>query len=271
VTALPVVIDGIPGAPGTPSLELRDVEKAFGQVLALKRVNLTAYPGELHAIVGDNGAGKSTVLKIVAGIYSSDAGEFRINGERVAWRGGAAEAHERGIAVVYQDLALVECLDIATNMALGNLPRRGRLMLDRKRMEREAARVLDDLKIRVGSVKTPVGLLSGGERQIVAVARAVRLDTQILLLDEPTAALGVRETAHVGGILRDLRDQGKAVICISHNLEFVFEHADRITVMRLGYTVGTRSVAETTRDEIVGLITGSLAPDATEANGGRRT
>jgi simple sugar transport system ATP-binding protein/D-xylose transport system ATP-binding protein len=131
--------------------------------------------------------------------------------------------------------------------------------------------VLDDLKIRVGSVKTPVGLLSGGERQIVAVARAVRLDTQILLLDEPTAALGVRETAHVGGILRGLRDQGKAVICISHNLEFVFENADRITVMRLGYTVGTRSVAETTRDEIVGLITGSLAPGSMEANGDRRT
>jgi simple sugar transport system ATP-binding protein/D-xylose transport system ATP-binding protein len=225
-------------------------------------VNLSVYPGEVHAIVGDNGAGKSTLLKIVAGIYPADGGEIYINGERAALKGGAAVAHSRGIAVVYQDLALVEVLDIATNMALGNLPHRRWLFLDRKRMNREAQRVLDDLKIRVGSVKTPVGLLSGGERQIVAIARAVRLDTEIMLLDEPTAALGVRETALVGGIIRELRAQGKAVMCISHDLEFVFGHADRITVMRLGYSVGTRRVSETTHDEIVGLITGSLAPDA---------
>ena len=156
-------------------------------------------------------------------------------------------------------------------MALGNLPRRGRLVLDRKRMEREAAQVLDDLQIRVGSVKTPVVLALRWRAPDRRRRTVVRLYTQILLLDEPTAALGVRTPAHVGGILRGLRDQGKAVICISHDLEFVFEHADRITVMRLGYTVGTRSVAETTRDEIVGLITGSLAPDSMEANGGRRT
>jgi ABC-type sugar transport system ATPase subunit len=267
--ASPASTKGVPDPSGTPSLELRNVEKSFGQVQALRRVSLSAYAGELHAIVGDNGAGKSTLLKIVAGIYPADAGEMLINGESVALRGGAAEAHERGIAVVYQDLALVECLDIATNMALGNLPRRGRILLDRKRMEREADRVLDDLKIRVGSVKTSVGLLSGGERQIVAVARAVRLDTQIMLLDEPTAALGVRETAHVGGILRELRDQGKAVICISHDLEFLFGHADRITVMRLGYGVGTRLVSQTTRDEIVGLITGSVTADTTEDGRGR--
>jgi simple sugar transport system ATP-binding protein/D-xylose transport system ATP-binding protein len=127
-------------------------------------------------------------------------------------------------------------------------------------MDREAAAVLDDLEVRVGSVKTAVGLLSGGERQIVAIARAVRRDTPIVLLDEPTAALGVRETANVGEILRQLRGQRKAVICISHDLEFVFGHADRISVMRLGNTVGTRAVADTTKDEIVGMITGTVGP-----------
>jgi ABC-type sugar transport system ATPase subunit len=251
----------------TPALELRDVAKAFGQVRALNRVDLAAHRGEIHAIVGDNGAGKSTMLKIVAGIHAADEGELLLDGEPVVLRGGTAEAHERGIAVVYQDLALVECLDIATNMALGNLPRRNRLMVDRKRMQRQAKEVLDELKIRVGSVDTSVGLLSGGERQIVAIARAVRLDTPIVLLDEPTAALGVRETAHVGGILRQLREHGKAVICISHDLEFVFENADRITVMRLGTSVATREVRDTSRDEIVGLITGAIAGDAVAVGG----
>ncbi|MES1249020.1 MAG: ATP-binding cassette domain-containing protein [Actinomycetota bacterium] len=250
------------GAPeeGAPALELRGLAKAFGRVHALNHVDLAAYPGELHAIVGDNGAGKSTALKIMCGIYRSDAGELVVNGESVTLH-SAADALGHGIAVVYQDLALVECLDVATNMALGNLPRRGWLLLDRRRMEREASRVFDDLKIRVASVKTEVGLLSGGERQIVAVARALRLDTGIMLLDEPTAALGVRETARVGGILQELRARGKAIICISHDLEFVFNYADRITVMRLGYSVGTRETAKTTRDEIVGMITGTIGRD----------
>ncbi|MDX6424666.1 MAG: ribose transport system ATP-binding protein, partial [Gaiellaceae bacterium] len=220
---------------------------------------LAAYPGENHAIVGDNGAGKSTMLKIMCGLYRADAGEILIDGQAVSVH-GAAEAHSHGLGVVYQDLALVESLDVSTNMALGNLPRRGRILLNRRRMDREAAAVLDDLEVRVGSVKTAVGLLSGGERQIVAIARAVRRDTPIVLLDEPTAALGVRETANVGEILRQLRGQRKAIICISHDLEFVFGHADRISVMRLGNTVGTRAVADTTKDEIVGMITGTVGP-----------
>jgi ABC-type sugar transport system ATPase subunit len=240
-----------------PVLELRAIGKSFGQVQALSHIDLAASSGEVHAIVGDNGAGKSTTLKIICGIHRADRGEMMIRGETVLLR-DASEAHERGIAVVYQDLALVECLDVATNMALGNLPLRGRFMLDRKRMEHEAERVLNDLKIRVGSVRTPVGLLSGGERQIVAIARAVRMNTPIVLLDEPTAALGVRETAHVGNILQELRAQDKAVICISHDLEFVFKHADRITVMRLGQTVGTRELVKTNREEIVGMITGAI-------------
>jgi len=250
-----------------PALELRGVGKSFGQVRALARVDLAAFAGEIHCIVGDNGAGKSTTLKILSGIYQPDAGDMRIGGATVALRDAAA-AHDFGIAVVHQDLALVECLDVATNMALGDIPRRGRFLLDRPRMEAEAGKVLSDLKIRVGSVRTQIGLLSGGERQIVAIARAVRMNLPIILLDEPTAALGVRETAHVGDILEDLRRQGRTVICISHDLEFVFAHADRITVMRLGNSVATRQRADTSRDEIVGLITGSIsrAPDPATAS-----
>ena len=249
----------------TPALELRNVGKSFGNVHALQRVDITAFSGEVHAIVGDNGAGKSTTLRIMCGIHAADKGQMLINGAPALLR-DPSDAHKGGIAVVHQDLALVECLDVATNMALGAIPRKGRFMLDRGRMESEAARVLDDLKIRVGSVRTQIGLLSGGERQIVAIARAVRMNLPIMLLDEPTAALGVRETAHVGEILDGLKQQGKAVICISHDLEFVFSHADRITVMRLGNSVATRRVAETSRSEIVGLITGAVAPDKTPAD-----
>jgi ABC-type sugar transport system ATPase subunit len=251
-----------PGAP-TPALELRRLAKAFGQVRALSSVSLTAFPGEIHAVVGDNGAGKSTMLKIVSGVLAADSGEIVARGRVVLQHGGVARTRE--IAVVYQDLAVVECLDVATNMALGGLPTRGRFLLDRRRMDREAKQVITDLGIRIGSVKTSVGLLSGGERQIVAIARAVRLDTPILLLDEPTAALGVRETRHVGEILDGLRSRGKAILCISHDLEFVFNHSDRITVMRLGRTVGTRLTVQTTREEIVGMITGAIASE--EASG----
>lgn len=249
--------EGISAAAGVPSLSLDGVGKAFGQVKALNRVDFGAYAGEIHCIVGDNGAGKSTTLKILAGVHQPDSGHIRVQGRALTMH-DAADARAHGIAVVHQDLALVECLDIATNMSLGAIPRRGRFMADRARMEAEAQEVLADLKIRVGSVRTQVGLLSGGERQIVAIARAVRTNLPIILLDEPTAALGVRETAHVGGILQELRSQGKTVVCISHDLEFVFAHADRITVMRLGNTVATRQRTETSRDEIVGMITGTI-------------
>ncbi|MGV1791835.1 ATP-binding cassette domain-containing protein [Rhizobium sp. A37_96] len=255
----------VPSMSGTPALELKAIGKSFGQVRALTNVDIAAFPGEAHFIVGDNGAGKSTTLKVLAGIHQPDAGELRINGVETSMR-DASQAHRHGIAVVHQDLALVECLDIATNMALGAIPRKRRFILDRRRMEREATEVLCELKIRVGSVRTQIGLLSGGERQIVAIARAVRMNLPIILLDEPTAALGVRETAHVGEILDELRGQGKTVICISHDLEFVFAHADRITVMRLGNTVATCLRGATSHDEIVGMITGTIT--ASTANAG---
>ncbi|WP_331769149.1 ATP-binding cassette domain-containing protein (plasmid) [Embleya sp. NBC_00888] len=243
-----------------PVLVLEGVKKSFGSVSALENMSLAAYPGEMHAIVGDNGAGKSTAIKIITGVHSADEGELRLLGEALPHRRSPAHLGDHGIAVVYQDLALVECLDIATNLSLGRLPTRFGI-LDRKRMRREAGAVLADLKVRVTDVDTPVGLLSGGQRQIIAIARAVRLDKPLVLLDEPTAALGVQETAHVGEIIEELKPTGKAVVCVSHDLDFVFRHADRITVLRLGTTVGTRLVAQTTRSEIVGMITGAVAAD----------
>jgi len=245
-----------------PALRLSGVRKFFGSVMALEDVALEAYAGEVHAVVGDNGAGKSTAIKIITGIHEADEGDVLVQGERMAQRRSAADTQEHGVSVVYQDLALVECLDIAQNMALGNLPRKFGVVLDRKRMEREAAQVLRDLKVRVGDVRTPVGLLSGGQRQVVAIARAVRMDKPIILLDEPTAALGVQETAHVGEIIDELKTAGKAVICVSHDLDFVFKHADRVTVLRLGRTVGTRLVADSSRADIVGLITGAIPGDS---------
>jgi ABC-type sugar transport system ATPase subunit len=252
---------GLMAGDAFPALRLQGVRKSFGSVVALEHIALDAHAGEVHAIVGDNGAGKSTMIKIITGIHTCDEGDVLVNGERLAHRHSAADARDHGVSVVYQDLALVECLDIAQNMALGNLPRRFGIVLDRRRMEREAAAVLRELKVRVGNVRTPVGLLSGGQRQVVAIARAVRMDKPIILLDEPTAALGVQETAHVGEIIEELKRAGKAVICVTHDLDFAFTHADKVTVLRLGRTVGTRTVATVTRDEVIGMITGAVPGD----------
>jgi simple sugar transport system ATP-binding protein/D-xylose transport system ATP-binding protein len=256
---------GVTAVAPAPALEIKGLAKSFGSVSALSHVDFTAYPGEMHAIVGDNGAGKSTLIKIITGIHNGDSGEIWVSGQQVSLKHAAADASSLGIAVVYQDLALVECLDISANMAIGNLPRRFGFILDRGRMDREAGAVLTELKVRVGDVKTPVGLLSGGQRQVVAISRAIRMDKPIVLLDEPTAALGVRESAHVGDMLIELKRAGKTVICVSHDLEFVFKHADRITVLRLGETVGSRKVSETGRDEIVAMITGLVPADGSQS------
>lgn len=241
---------------GSPILSLREATKNFGHVQALHSASLDVYPGEILGIVGDNGAGKSTMLKILSGLLRPDSGTVSIDGNPVDML-SPADARQHGIATVYQDLALVECLDIATNLHLGDIPKK-RLFVDRKKMEKDAERILTELRVRVGSVRTPVGMLSGGQRQIIAISRAVRLErARIVLLDEPTAALGVQERGHVGDIVARLRAQGKAVILICHDMEFVFDLCDRITVMRLGRTAATRMVRDTDRDEIIGLITGA--------------
>lgn len=244
------------GPATAPILSLRDATKNFGHVQALHSASLDVYPGEILGIVGDNGAGKSTMLKILSGLLKPDTGTVSIGGQPVEML-SPADARQHGIATVYQDLALVECLDIATNLHLGDVPKK-RFFVDRKKMDSDAERILTELRVRVGSVRTPVGMLSGGQRQIIAISRAVRLErAKIVLLDEPTAALGIQERGHVGDIIARLRVQGKAVILICHDLEFVFDYCDRITVMRLGRTAATRVVRDTDRDEIIGLITGA--------------
>ena len=174
-----------------------------------------------------------------------------------------AEARRAGIATVFQDLALVESLDVATNMFLGQFPRRG-WFVNRAAMDSEARDFLDRLGVTVSSVKSQVGMLSGGQRQIIAIARAMRAGGKVVLLDEPTAALGVRETGQAATLIRSLREQGCAVICVSHDMGLVFDIADRVQVMRHGRVAGLRPVPATTRDEIVGLITGSVAADSSD-------
>ncbi|HJY74825.1 MAG TPA: ATP-binding cassette domain-containing protein [Streptosporangiaceae bacterium] len=247
-------------AQAAPAIALRSGSKSFGHIQALDHADLTAGRGEIHGVVGDNGAGKSTMLKILSGLFQPDSGELRIDGLPVTLH-SPLDAREHGIATVYQDLALVECLDVATNLHLGDIPKK-RWLVDRKRMERDAGRVLTDLNVRIGSVRTPVGMLSGGQRQIIAISRAVRLErAAIVLLDEPTAALGIQERDHVGAIITTLRDRGKAVIIICHDLEFVFDYCDTVTVMRIGRTVARRTIRNTDRDEVIGLVTGARIGD----------
>lgn len=244
-----------PAAHPGPALELRQVTKRFGHVVALEGVDLVANAGEILAIVGDNGAGKSTLIKTISGVHRPDAGEMTVGGTSVSFA-NPADARAAGVATVFQDLALVECLDVSTNMFLGQLPRKG-WFVDRKKMDEESRRFLDELGVTVADVHTQIGMLSGGQRQIISIARAVRSGAHTILLDEPTAALGVRETAHAAEIIQKLRNSGNSVICVSHDMEFVFKIADRVQVMRLGRVAGTRVVAETTRDEIIALITGT--------------
>lgn len=239
-----------------PILELRGASKAFGHVIALQDAYLSAYGGEVVALVGDNGAGKSTMVKLLAGVHPMDSGELLLEGTVVSV-GSPRDAQSLGISTVYQDLALVEVLDVAANIYLGRPLKRGPLV-DRHAMIEGAADLLRDLRIRVPSVRVPVGTLSGGQRQGVAIARSVLHQGRVILMDEPTAALGVRETRHVEGIISELRARGRAVVLISHDLELVFRMADRIEVLRLGRVQGVRRRAETTREEILGLITGLL-------------
>src|SRR3954470_13141263 len=239
-----------------PALQLRGISKRFGHVTALAGVDLTAYDGNILAVLGDNGAGKSTLIKVISGVHQPDEGEIQVNEESVILR-NPADARTAGVATVFQDLALVEVLDVSTNMFLGQFPRRG-WFVDRKAMDQQSRAFLDELKVTVASVKSEIGMLSGGQRQIIAIARAMRTGARIVLLDEPTAALGVRETAHAADLIRALRDRGNTVICVSHDMNFVFGVADRVQVLRLGRVAGVREIASTSRDEVIGLITGSL-------------
>jgi len=238
-----------------PLLELRGVSKNFGAVKALMDVNLTVNPAEIVALVGDNGSGKSTLIKSVAGIHQINDGVILWNGEPVVMR-SPRDSAELGIEVVYQDLALADNLDVVENMFLGREEINKARRLDHNRMECRALEVLDQLAVTtIRSVRQSVASLSGGQRQSVAVSKAVMWSAKLVILDEPTAALGVEQTRHVLDLVRRLGSHGLGVLLISHNLHDVFEVADRIVALRLGRNVAEFDRRTTTQTEVVEAIT----------------
>ena len=239
-----------------PLLELRGIEKHFGAVQVLKGVDFHVRPGEVNALVGDNGAGKSTLIKCVAGIHPIDGGEVLFDGEPVTI-GGPKDSARLGIEVVYQDLALADNLDVVQNMFLGREETYGPFrQLDETTMEQRASETLKSLSVTtLSSVRQTVAGLSGGQRQSVAVAKAVMWNSRLVILDEPTAALGVAQTRQVLDLVKRLGEQGLAVVLISHNLHDIFEVADSITVLRLGKDVGRYRTQDVTQGQVVQAIT----------------
>ncbi len=247
-----------------PIIELSDVVKSFGPVSVLKGVSLQAFPGKVTALVGDNGAGKSTLIKGLAGVQPYDSGTVKFEGNEVTLH-TPRDAARLGIEVVYQDLALSDNLDIVQNMFLGREETEYGTF-DEGLMEREASDTLRSLSVRtVKSVRQKVSSLSGGQRQTVAIARAVLKEARVVILDEPTAALGVAQTEQVLALVRRLADQGVAVIMISHNLVDVFAVADYINVLYLGQMVASIDAKETNSDDVVGYITGTKTQTKTGA------
>jgi D-xylose transport system ATP-binding protein len=248
-------------------LAVEKASKTFGPVQALEDVDFEVRPREVVALVGDNGAGKSTLVKGIAGINPIDSGRIVFDGEPVKIT-APTDATDLGIATVYQDLALCDNLDVVENLFLGREERSGGVatvtrQLDETTMEREAHELLENLAVTITDVRSEVGTMSGGQRQQVAIARSLLGEPKVVILDEPTAALGVRQTKQVLALIKRLRDNGHAVVMISHNLSNVFEVADRIVVLRLGRLVGVYDVKSTTHEEVVAAITG-----ASDANSG---
>ncbi|TQS41178.1 ATP-binding cassette domain-containing protein [Cryptosporangium phraense] len=247
-----------------PVLSARGLVKTFGRVIGLDGVDLDLYPGEVLAVIGDNGAGKSTLIKCLTGALTPDAGEIRIDGDEVHFR-GPLDARAAGIETVYQTLAVAPALDIASNLFLGRERRRPGVlgsvfrMLDKKGMRDEAATALSDLGIgTLQNMAQPVETLSGGQRQAVSVARAAAFGSKVLVLDEPTAALGVRESGQVLRMIEEVRSRGLPTILISHNMPHVFEVADRIHIQRLGRRAGVITPQSHTMAEAVAIMTGAV-------------
>jgi fructose transport system ATP-binding protein len=250
-----------------PVFQARGLVKRFGHVTALSGTDFDLYPREVLAVIGDNGAGKSTLIKVLAGAFQPDEGVIRLDGEEVHFR-TPLDARRAGIETVYQDLAVAPALDIASNLFLGReLRRRGPLgqvfrMLDKRAMRREASDALSELKIGIPTVRSPVEDLSGGQRQGVAVARAAAWGRRLVIMDEPTAALGVKETAQVVELIKRVRERGLSVILISHDMPNVFELADRIHIMRLGKRAAVVTPQSHSMQEAVAIMTGAAAAEA---------
>jgi fructose transport system ATP-binding protein len=245
-----------------PVLQTRGIVKHFGHVTALSGADFDLYPGEVLAVIGDNGAGKSTLIKVLSGAYLPDEGEIRLDGDVVHFR-SPLDARRAGIETVYQDLAVAPALDIASNLFLGRELRRsgplgyGLRMLDKRAMRKQAGEALSELKIGVQSLRVAVENLSGGQRQGVAVARAAAWGRRVLIMDEPTAALGVKETGQVVDLIKRVRERGLPVILISHDMPHVFELADRIHIMRLGKRVAVVTPQTHSMSEAVAIMTGA--------------
>jgi D-xylose transport system ATP-binding protein len=239
-----------------PILQLEHINKRFGAVQALSDVEFEVYPGEVVSLVGDNGAGKSTLVKIIAGTYQPDSGKYIFDGREVHIT-NPREASDLGIQTVYQDLALCDNLDVVANMYLGREEMRNGA-LDEIDMERNALRFMRELHVRIPSIRSLIGTMSGGQRQSVAVARAVMWNSKVVLLDEPTAALGVEQTQQVKELIVRLRENGLGVLVISHNLADVFDVSDRIIVLRLGRRVATFDTHSANQEQVVGAITGAV-------------
>lgn len=261
----------------TPRLQMRGINKSFGAVRALTDIDFEVYAGEVVGLVGDNGAGKSTLIKTISGVGPPDSGEIFVEGQPVKITSPQI-ASRLGIETVYQDLALCDNLDVVANLFLGHEERSFLRSLDEINMEEQTLTVLKTLDVKLPSTRTLVATLSGGQRQSIAVAKSILRKAQVVLLDEPTAALGVAQTRQVLSLIRRLRDQGLAVVVISHNLADVFEVVDRVVVLRLGRKIASFDIKSTTPEQIVAAITGAefghlMEPDGAtqsdDSSGGR--
>ncbi len=237
----------------TPLVDLRNISISFGGIKAVDGVSLDLYPGEVVGLLGHNGAGKSTLSKILSGAYEADSGEIWINGKRADIR-SPRDARDHNIETIYQTLALADNLDAASNLFLGRelVNRWG--MVDDSRMESETRKIMARLNPNFKKLKEPVSALSGGQRQSVAIARAVYFNARILIMDEPTAALGVHETAMVADLIKELKSQGLGIFLISHDTREMMELCDRVSVMKNGQLIGTENVADVTEDDILSMI-----------------
>src|SRR4051794_7372069 len=238
-----------------PILQLHDIRKNFGGITAIESFSLEVFPGEIVALVGDNGAGKSTLVKIVSGVHPPSSGTIVIEGKPVTMS-NATMGRSHGIEVVYQDLALADQQTVYMNMFLGREPLNRLGLLDRRRMIDETEKLVKELDVRIPSAHATIRDLSGGQRQGVAIARATHWASKLILLDEPTAALGVAETARVEAIVQSLKQRNVGILIISHSLDQVFKLSDRICVLRRGKQIGIRETAKTDKNEIIAMITG---------------
>ena len=251
----------------TPLVEMRNISIAFGGIRAVDDASLALFPGEVVAVLGHNGAGKSTLIKILSGAYRRDAGEIHVNGEE-ATIANPRDAKKYGIETIYQTLALADNVDAAANLFLGRELRTAWGTLDDVAMEDQARKVMGRLNPRFQRFKEPVSKLSGGQRQSVAIARAILFNARILIMDEPTAALGPQETAQVGELVKQLKADGIGIFLISHDIHDVFDLADRVCVMKNGQVVGTARTQDVTKDEVLGMIIlGKCPPGATPGPG----